>query len=141
MNVNFKQIRLWIAKKLNPMLDYKITKSERYVIMIILKTFKLSNVELLLNSRKNEMYIDTKDVNVFIYIQLDTNTVTVVNHKYSYDIKLEDRPLQIIQYHFDKELSSRREQLKQKYLSNTENSLSSIFSDINLIKNLNLQNG
>lgn len=134
--MNLRKICLWIHKKLNPLANYKISKSERYVIMIVLKILKLDNVELLLNAHKNEMYIDTKGKNIFIYVQLDDNIVTIVNHKYSYDIKFNIRSMTILQDKFEKELTKRRESLKQKYLSNTEHSLGVILNEINFINKI-----
>lgn len=131
--LKYKIILGWI-KIINPAQLRKITKSERYVILTALKVIKKKNTELLLHPNEDEFYIDAKDDNIFICCHFNKNyntgLVTIVNHKFSYDVKFNSRAFNILYIAFNEEIAKRRDKLKQQYLNNSEHSLRVVYNNI-----------
>ena len=103
-----------------------ITKSERYSIIIAIKLMNDPETELLLHPFKDRYYIHSKSAEMFMIINKYPQTVTIINHKYSYDIPMTDRSLGIILNKFLCVTENRRDILERDFLKNTEDSLGKI---------------
>lgn len=131
-----KKIFLSIKKKLLPSLGERITKSERYAIMAALNLMKLPDTELTIHPSKDKYYIKSGDDKVWIKIDNYPPNVTIVNHKFQYDIKFSERAMSILQDRFIEVTENRRDRVEKMFLSNTENSLRSIYmSTVDAAKN------
>lgn len=122
-----KKLFLKIKRKLNFSLSENITKSERYAIMTALNLMKLPDTELTIHPSKDKYYIKSGDDTVWIKIDNYPPNVTIVNHKFQYDIKFSERAMNILQDRFIEVTENRRDRVEKMFLSNTENSLRSIY--------------
>lgn len=103
-----------------------ITKSERYSIIIALKLMNDPETELLLHPSKERYYIHSKSANMFMILNKYPQSITIINHKYSYDIPMTDRSIGIILDRFLRVTELRRDSLEKDFLKNTEDSLGKI---------------
>lgn len=128
-----KKIILKIKKFLNPNEFVAINRSERYVIMTMLKLLKNEDVELLLHPKREEYYINAKPFNMLIIGNAENpSQVTVVNHKYHYILPFSYRAINIFKEHFIQETVRRREELLIQYINNTENALKTVHDSIHI---------
>jgi hypothetical protein len=125
-----KRLFLKIKKKLHPTLGEKVTRSERYTIMSALKLMKLPDTELTIHPSKDKYYIKSGDDRIWIKIDNYPPNVTIVNHKFQYDVKFSERAMSILQDRFIEVTEKRRDRVEKMFLSNTENSLRSIYNGI-----------
>jgi hypothetical protein len=118
---------------LNPNEFVAINRSERYVIMTMLKLLKNKDVELLLHPKREEYYINAKPFNMLIIGNAENpSQVTVVNHKYHYILPFSCRAINIFKEHFIQETVRRREELLIQYINNTENALKTVHDSIHI---------
>lgn len=125
-----KKIFLKIKKKLNPNLSEKITKSERYAIMAALRLMKFPDTELTMHPSRDKYYIKAGNDGIWIKINNYPPNVIIVNHKFQYDIKFSTRAMNILRNWFMEITEKRRDRVEKLFLSNTENSLRSIYNGI-----------
>lgn len=95
----------------------------------------ISNPEttLLMSPISGKRYIKSDDSQIFIIIQ--SETINIVNHTYSYDIKvgstnLYDRIVRI----FDAEVETRREKMEADISANVKHSLKQIYKSVSDVK-------
>lgn len=80
---------------------------------------------LLLSPISGKRYIKSHDEQLFIIIE--SNLITIVNHQYSYNINIWGKPLESIIRIFDIEVEKRREAMEMEIRSNVKHSLANIF--------------
>ena len=83
---------------------------------------------LLLSPISGKRYIKSHDDQLFIIIE--TNLITIVNHQYSYTINIWGKPLDSIVRIFDIEVEKRREAMELEIRSNVKHSLANIFKTL-----------
>lgn len=125
-----KKALIKIFKLLNKNSTQPITKSERYIIMTALKTMHKKDSELLLHPSKDRFYIYSESDGMFLVINRYPQNVTVVNHKFSYDVKFSNRAMDFLTGKFIETTEGRRDVFEQTFLKNTENSLSNIYRSV-----------
>ena len=128
-----KKLFINLYKFLNKTDSAKITKSERYIIMTALKLMKNKNTELTMHPSKEKYYIHSEkdgSNSVSMVITKYPQNVTVVNHKFSYDVPFSERAMNILTGRFIETTEQRRDVFERNLLKNTENSLEIIFNSI-----------
>ena len=83
---------------------------------------------LLLSPISGKRYIKSHDEQLFIIIE--SNLITIVNHQYSYNISIWGKPLETIIRMFDIEVEKRREAMEMEIRSNVKHSLANIFKNL-----------
>ena len=83
---------------------------------------------LLLSPISGKRYIKSHDEQLFIIIE--SNLITIVNHQYSYNISMWGKPLETIIRMFDIEVEKRREAMEMEIRSNVKHSLANIFKNL-----------
>jgi len=83
---------------------------------------------LLLSLISGKRYIKSHDDQLFIIIE--SNLITIVNHQYSYNISIWGKPLETIIRMFDIEVEKRREAMEMEIRSNVKHSLANIFKNL-----------
>ena len=83
---------------------------------------------LLLSPISGKRYIKSQDEQLFIIIE--SNLITIVNHQYSYNISIWGKPLGTIIRMFDIEVEKRREAMEMEIRSNVKHSLANIFKNL-----------
>ena len=121
-----KRLILKIRKKLSLGTGEKISKSERYTTMIALCLMYMPDTELLIHPSKDRYYIHAGNDQILMIINPYPAQVTLINHKFQYDVKYCRRAMDILQSKFLEITEKRRDGFEKKFLDNTENSLRSI---------------
>ena len=122
-----RRILLKIKKGMHSELRERITRSERYVIMTALRLMKLPDTELTMHPSKDKYYLRSGDDMIWIKINNYPQNVTIVNHKFQYDIRFSERAMNVLRDRFLEVTENRRDRVEKMFLDNTENSLRSIY--------------
>ena len=83
---------------------------------------------MLMSPISGKRYIESDDKQLFIIIE--HNQITIVNHQYSYHIDLWGKTMERLTKMFDVEVEKRREAMENEIRSNVKHSLSNIFKTI-----------
>jgi hypothetical protein len=83
---------------------------------------------LLISPISGKRYIKSDDNQLFIIIE--NNRMTIVNHQYSYNINIEGKAYYRIIKAFDTEVEQRRELMEKEIRSNVKHSLSNIYEKL-----------
>ena len=101
---------------------------ERECFSICRALIKQENSIMLMSPISGKRYIESDDKQLFIIIE--HNQITIVNHQYSYHIDLWGKPMERLTKMFDIEVEKRREAMENEIRSNVKHSLSNIFKTI-----------
>lgn len=83
---------------------------------------------LLISPISGKRYIKSEDDQIFIIIE--DNQITIVNHNYSYNIDIWGNALDRISNMFDVEVEKRRDTMESEIRSNVKHSLSNIYKNL-----------
>lgn len=83
---------------------------------------------LLMSPLSGKRFIKSDDNQLFIIIEI--GTITIVNHQYSYNIKVWGKVLDRIINMFDIEVEKRRTEMEMEIRSNVKHSLSNIYKTL-----------
>jgi hypothetical protein len=83
---------------------------------------------LLVSPISGKRYIKSDDNH--LYVIIEQCMITIVNHAYSYNIRLDTKGYQKIVTVFDAEVEKRREKMEQEIRSNVKHSLEQIYKNI-----------
>lgn len=83
---------------------------------------------LLMSPISGKRYIKSEDDQIFIIIE--QNQITIVNHNYSYNIDIWGSALNRISNMFDIEVEKRRDAMETEIRSNVKHSLSNIYKNL-----------
>jgi hypothetical protein len=93
------------------------------------RLISLESSVLLISPISGKRYIKSEDSQIFIVIQKDT--IDIVNHTYSYSIKVNGTNLyEKIARIFDAEVESRREKMETEIRKNVTHSLKAIYKNL-----------
>ena len=110
----------------NPQL--KKSAYERDCISICKKLIAKEETILLLTPISNKRYIRNEELQIFVI--LESYSVKVINHVYSYTVFLEDKSWHSIVSLFDNEVEKRREEFENEITSNIKHSLQNIIKTL-----------
>lgn len=121
------KVFLTLKEKFDP--SPKISDEENYAADICSKLIQNPTSELSFSPLTTKRII--KNENLRMYIVMESNTIHLINHVYSYSIYLQD----ISKFHslvesFDKILEEKREVLELEIRKNIQNSLMSILDKL-----------
>ena len=111
------------SKMSKPHSDYE-TES----VAIYRKLISKPDTTLLISPISGKRYIKSDDNQLFIIVEL--NQLTIVNHAYSYNIDIEGKAHERIARLFDAEVERRREIMEDEIRSNVKHSLSNIYKNL-----------
>ena len=83
---------------------------------------------LLISPISKKRYIKSDETQIFIIIE--PNQMTIVNHNYSYNIDIWGRPYEKLAHIFDHEVERRREKMEMEIKSNVKHSLTNIYQNL-----------
>lgn len=83
---------------------------------------------LLISPISGKRYIKSDDKQ--LYVIIEPNTVTIVNHAYSYTIAMDSPAFQRLVKVFDFEVERRREEMEAEIKSNVKHSLTQIYQNL-----------
>ena len=106
-----------------------VTQEEQYSVDICIRLIKLQSSKLTYAPISHKRFIKNDDLDMFIVI--DSNTVNLINHVYSYSVYIENSELYLsILRSFDEVLEDRRQELENEIRSNIQHSLKNILQKI-----------
>ena len=97
-------------------------------IAICRKLLNKPDTILLISPISGKRYIKSDENQLFIIIE--RQRLTIVNHQYSYNIDLSNKALDWVIGVFDNEVEKRRELMENEIRSNVKHSLSSIYNNL-----------
>ena len=126
----FQLVALKSMKALNSSQKEQETHSEyeKECIAVCKALMHKEDSTLLMSPISGKRYIKSHDDQLFIII--DKQQVTIVNHQYSYTIDIWGKPLERIVKNFDVEVEKRREIMETEIRSNVKHSLSNIYNTL-----------
>lgn len=101
---------------------------ESECISICRKLIPKEETVLLMSPISGKRYIKYDDGQIFIIIQ--HNQLTLVNHQYSYTIDIQGKPFERISKMFDNEIERRRQIMEDEIRSNVKHSLKTIYNNL-----------
>ena len=126
LNRKMQKMAIKFMRLSNP--KQQSTETERHCVKICSKLIAKPESILLLSPISQKRYIRSEDGEIFIII--DNYVITMVNHKYSYNITVNDRAHRLISESFDAEVEKRRLEMETEMTSNVKDSLSEILKHI-----------
>lgn len=126
----FQKVAIHFIKVLDPSRssNRRVGEYETEVVSICRKLIGKDDTILLISPITNKRYIRSEDEQLFIII--DDIEFTIVNHTYSYNIKLEPKAAKRISTIFDNEVEKRRIKMENEIRSNVKHSLSNIYKSL-----------
>lgn len=121
-----QKLAIKIHKKISPPIE--LSEYEIAALKICRKLITNSENILLISPISGKRYIKNEDLQIFIVIE-ETN-ITVVNHRYSYDIKIGTKSYSSVKTVFDAAVEARREIMEAEIKSNVKHSLHTIFKSL-----------
>ena len=111
--------------------DSHISYEERCLMIIVRKLLNFSGSELYMNiPGVDEIYIKSEDGSIFVCVDYNANTASVINHHFGYDLKVSSRVMNYILHIFYEEAEKRRNLMKAEYKKNIRYSLSNVISNL-----------
>ena len=114
--------------------EIKIAETEKICMSICRNLITNSNSKFLLAPVSGKRYIKNVDLDLFVI--LNDRNVSITNHVYHYDVKLEDRNWFRLINMYDLKVEAIRLEYEQDIMSQIENSLYRIQEKVKIIKNL-----
>jgi len=108
--------------------QHEKSEYERECISVCKALIHKESSVLLLSPISGKRYIKSHDEQLFIIIE--SNLITIVNHQYSYNISMWGKPMETIIRMFDIEVEKRREAMEMEIRSNVKHSLANIFKNL-----------
>lgn len=128
-----QKIVLFIIKNSSPQYEREKIDYEKECISVCMALIHKKESVLLLSPISGKRFIKSDDNQIFIII--DRNQVTIVNHQYSYTINIWGKAMEKIIRLFDVETEKRREKMEAEIRSNVKHSLGIIYKNLTNEKN------
>lgn len=124
-----QKVAIKVIKSTDPnKLSTSHSEYETESLAICKKLISKPDTTLLISPISGKRYIKSDDNQLFIIIELQQ--LTIVNHSYSYNISIEGKAHERIARLFDAEVEKRREIMETEIRSNVKHSLSNIYKNL-----------
>lgn len=124
----FQKVAIKWIRTLTPKEKIEHSAYEKECISICKELISREDSLLLMSPISGKRYIKSDDDQIFVIIE--SNQITIVNHQYSYNIDIWGKALIRISEMFDREVEKRREEMETEIRSNVKHSLSSIYNNL-----------
>lgn len=123
-----QRLAIKMHKALNPANSVKSLDYEAETIAISRSLIKRQDSELLISPLSGKRFI--KNANLQIYFIIQNDVVEIINHTYSYHVKISLNGHQRLSKVFDSEVEARRMMMEDEIRSNVKHSLKSILKTL-----------
>jgi len=130
MKINIKKIYVKLNRMFNSKNDNRISKEERCLMIIVKKLLSIPETDLLMMPNMNKAYIRSDDRQIFVVIDMNNRSASVVNHHFGYDLRLSQRVLDYVSDNFTVEVEKRRTNMENEYMTNIQYSLSNVIQNL-----------
>ena len=114
--------------------EIKIAETEKICMSICRNLITNSNSKFLLAPVSGKRYIKNSDLELFVI--LDDRNISITNHVYHYDVKVEDRNWFRLINMYDLKVEEIRLEYEQEIMSQIENSLTKIQKKVIGLENI-----
>jgi len=121
-----QKLAIRIHKSFTP--NIRLSEYEIEGLKICRKLILKPETVLLMSPISGKRYIKSEDGQIFIVIE--DNNITIVNHQYSYNIRLGEKSYAKVRAIFDTAVETRREAMESEIKSNVKHSLHTIFKNL-----------
>ena len=125
---SIQRIAIKTIRLMNPNIDRHASDYDHEAFSISKRLISKQETTLLISPISGKRYIKSDDNQLFIIIE--SHQITIVNHKYSYNIDIAGKSFEKISQVFDAEVEKRREQMEADIRSNVKHSLSNIYKNL-----------
>ena len=125
-----QKTNIWLKRLLDPTIrnNQELDITQQKARTICLKLLNDPTSELLMSGPWQEKrYIKNNDYFIIIH----SAGLKIVNHVYSYDIRLEGSHNEKLKNYFDKKLNGVRENMEEEIMQNVTHSLDTIINNLN----------
>lgn len=129
------KLSLWFKRRFSPHDFQKITKTERDALSIFNLLVHDSESELLIKPSNDKFYVKSTKTGIFITLLIpglsnNSAEISIINHIYSYNVKINSRVAKNMEATFIKEVEKRRLIMENEYKNNIQYSLHHIANTI-----------
>lgn len=135
--MNIKKLFLKIHKIFTPHCDDTISIEERNLMIIVKKLISKQDADLMLTPHMHKAYIVDADKQLFVCLDFNNSTASVINHKFGYNIHFNQRVSAFLDRHFSDEVEKRRLAMENEFRNNVQFSLATIIKRLD--KSTNIQ--
>ena len=125
-----RQLKVAVYRTLNRDLSNKLSRQERYAVIIVNQLLLDPDSDVLLHPSMDRYYIKCEALGMFVVINMGTSEVSIINHVYSYHVKMSKRAMSIVTDNFIAETEKRRIAMEKEYTSNIQFSLRTVSNNI-----------
>jgi hypothetical protein len=123
-----QKLAIRMHKAMDPTQHAQPTEFEFETLAICRSLINRSNSELLISPLSGKRFIKNSDSQIYFIIQ--DGMVDIINHTYSYNVKITLKAYQRLVKAFDMEVESRRQEMEDEIRSNVKHSLKTIFQTL-----------
>lgn len=123
-----QKLAIKMHKAMNPAERFEPTDFEAETLAICRSLINRQDSELLISPLSGKRFI--KNVNSQIYFIIQDGMVDIINHTYSYNVKITLKAYQRLVKAFDMEVETRRQEMEDEIRSNVKHSLKTIFKTL-----------
>lgn len=123
-----QKLALRMHKAMNPSERHEPTDFEHETLAICRSLIKRADSELLISPLSGKRFIKNSHSQIYFIIQ--DGMVDIINHTYSYNVKITLKAYQRLVKAFDMEVETRRQEMEDEIRSNVKHSLKSIFKTL-----------
>lgn len=123
-----QKLAIKMHKAMNPAERFEPTDFEYETLAICRSLIKRQDSELLISPLSGKRFIKNSSSQIYFIIQ--DGMVDIINHTYSYNVKITLKAYQRLVKAFDMEVESRRQEMENEIRSNVKHSLKTIFQTL-----------
>lgn len=128
--ISKRQLKVAMYRMFNRDVSNKISRQERYAVIIVNQLLSYAGSDVLLHPSMDRYYIKCEPLGMFVVIDTVSNEVSIINHVYSYHVKMSKRAMSIVTDNFIEETEKRRIAMEKEYTSNIQFSLRTVSNNI-----------
>ena len=110
--------------------DSRINREERCLMIIVRKLLSMQDTDLRMTPNMGKLYMRSGDGQVFVMIDVNNLTASVVNHHFGYDLKISRRVVEYVEGNFIREVEKQRMLMENEYMDNIQFSLSNVIRNL-----------
>jgi len=123
-----QRVAIRMHKAMNPAERFEPTDFESETIAICRSLINKEDSELLISPISGKRFIKNPTSQIYFIIQ--DGMVDIINHTYSYNVKITLKAYQRLVKAFDMEVEARRQEMEDEIRSNVKHSLKTIFKTL-----------
>ena len=125
-----RKLKVIAHRILNRELTKPLSRQERYAVIIVNKLLCDPDSDMLMHPSMDRYYIKCEPLGMFVVMDIRMSEVSIINHVYSYHVKMSRRAMDNVLDKFVSETEKRRLAMEKEYTSNIQFSLRTVSNNI-----------